>query len=476
MTTAMSIFNKGTGLYVDLYELTMAQGHFMNGKKDLPAVFDYFFRGIPYGGGYVVFAGLADLLELLERYHFDEDDCTYLSSIGFRDEFIDYLRSFKHQLTIYAPREGEIVFPNEPIIRVEGNIIEAQIIETILLNIINFESLIATKAARIRYAAGEKGVSDFGLRRAQGFAGIHASRAAIIGGIDSTSNVYSAKLFNLKVAGTQAHSWIQAYGDELEAFRQFAKIFPDRCILLVDTYNTLESGIPNAITIAKEMEARGEKLQAIRLDSGDLAYLSKRARAMLDEAGLEYVKIIASNQLDEYIIRSLDTQDAPIDGYGIGTRLITGKGEAALDGVYKIAMVGDTPLMKISDNIEKMTLPGRKKIYRYVNGSGFFNGDAVVLESEKEIEWMYHPHKPDMFKRMDKMKKEELVHKVLDNGELLIKNESPYDIAKYVKKRMAMLSEEHKRFEFPHIYKVGISKKLMDLRSKMIRDIKLEGG
>ncbi len=471
----MPILKNDTGLYVDLYELTMAQGHFLNGKKDLPAVFDYFFRGIPYGGGFVIFAGLMDLLEMLERYRFDDDDCQYLESIGFHKDFVNYLNNFRHKLTIFAPREGEIVFPNEPVIRVEGNIIEAQIIETVLLNIINFESLIATKAARIRYAANDKIVSDFGLRRAQGLAGIHGSRAAIIGGIDSTSNVFSARLFGLKPTGTQAHSWIQTYGDELEAFRQFAKVFPDKCILLVDTYNTLESGVPNAITVAKEMEARGEKLQAIRLDSGDLAYLSKRARAMLDEAGLQYVKIIASNQLDEYIIRSLDTQDAPIDGFGIGTRLITGNNEGALDGVYKIAMVGEKPLMKISDNIEKMTLPGKKKIYRYINGEGIFNGDAVMLDTEEGVDWMYHPHKPDMFKRMDTMEKEELTQKVMDGGNVIIKKESPYEIAKYVRERMHMLSDEHKRFEFPHIYKVGISKQLMELRSKLIREIKMGG-
>ncbi len=471
----MPILKNDTGLYVDLYELTMAQGHVLNGKKDIPAVFDYFFREIPFGGGYVIFAGLMDLLEMLERYRFDDDDCEYLESIGFHKEFTAYLRDFRHRLTMYAPREGEIVFPNEPVVRVEGNIIEAQIVETMLLNMLNFESLIATKAARIRHASGDKMVTDFGLRRAQGLAGIHGTRAAIIGGVNSTSNVFSAKLYGLKTAGTQAHSWIQAYGDELEAFRQFAKVFPDRCILLVDTYNTLHSGIPNAITVAKEMEARGEKLQAIRLDSGDLAYLSKHARRMLDEAGLHYVKIVASNQLDEYIIRSLHTQDAPIDGYGVGTRLITGKGEAALDGVYKIAMVGDKPLMKISDNIEKMTLPGRKKVFRYINGEGIFNGDAVVLDSEDGVDWMYHPHKPDMFKRMDTMKKEELMNKVMDCGEIVIKKESPYEIAHYVQERMKMLSDEHKRFEFPHIYKVGISKQLMELRSKMIREIKLGG-
>lgn len=469
----MSILKNYNGLYVDLYELTMAQGHFLNGKQNTQVVFDYFFRVIPYNGGYVIFAGLTDLLEMLERYRFEKEDCEYLESIGFRKEFTHYLQNFRQNLTIYSAPEGEIVFPNEPIVRVEGNIIEAQIIETVLLNILNFESLVATKASRIRYAAGERTVAEFGLRRAQGLAGIHASRAAIIGGMDTTSNVFSAKLFGLKPTGTLAHSWIQAYGDELEAFRQYARIYPDRCILLVDTYNTLESGVPNAIVVAKEMEQRGERLLAIRLDSGDLAYLSKRARAMLDDAGLHYVKIIASNQLDEYIIRSLNTQGAPIDGFGIGTRLVTGKNDAALDGVYKLAMVGDAPLMKISENIEKMTLPGRKKVFRYINGDGLFNGDAIVLDEEESIDYMYHPYKPDMFKKMESMKKEELLRKVVEAGDVIVDKKSPYEIAQYVKERMTMLSDEHKRFEFPHIYKVGISRKLMDLRSKLIREIKM---
>ncbi len=468
----MSVLERNTGLYVDFYELTMAQGHFLNGKKETRVCFDYFFRDMPFRGGYVVFAGLLDLLEFIERFRFDSDSRAYLRSIGFHASFIDYLASFTPALTIHAPIEGEIVFPNEPIVRVEGNIIAAQIVETVLLNILNFESLIATKASRIKHAAGDKPVTDFGLRRAQGLAGIHGSRAAVIGGVDSTSNVFSAKLFGLEPIGTQAHSWIQIYGDELEAFRQFAKAFPDRCTLLVDTYDTLGSGVPNAVTVAREMEKAGHRLKAIRLDSGDLAYLSKRSRRILDESGLHYVKIVASNQLDEYIIRSLREQDAPIDAFGVGTRLITGGDDASLDGVYKVSMCDGKPLMKISENVEKMTLPGMKKVWRFINDEGKFNGDAVMLEDETDIREMYHPFKPDTFKKVDPKRKQALLHKVMENGRMLIEKKSPYEIAGYVKERLNGLSDEHKRFEFPHIYKVGISRKLLDLRSGMVRDLK----
>jgi nicotinate phosphoribosyltransferase len=468
----MPILEKNTGLYVDYYELTMAQGHFLNGKKDTRVCFDYFFRDIPFKGGYVVFAGLLDLLDFIEHFRYDDESCSYLRSIGFDPSFVSYLGSFTPGLTIHAPHEGEIVFPNEPIVRVEGNIIAAQVIESALLNILNFESLIATKASRIKHAAGDKPVTDFGLRRAQGLAGIHGSRAATIGGVNSTSNVFSAKTFGLEPTGTQAHSWIQIYGDELEAFRQFAKAFPEKCILLVDTYDTLGSGVPNAITVAREMEKEGHRLRAIRLDSGDLAYFSKQARRMLDDAGLQYVKIVASNQLDEYIIRSLHEQGAPIDAFGVGTRLITGGDDAALDGVYKVSMCEGTPLMKISENVEKMTLPGIKKVWRFLNGEGIFNGDVVMLDDETDIRMMYHPFKPDMFKKVDQSRKEVLLHKVMEEGRILIDKQSPYEIAGYVKERMKGLSDEHKRFEYPHIYKVGISKKLLDLRSEMVRSFK----
>jgi nicotinate phosphoribosyltransferase len=285
----MSVLEKHAGLYTDHYELTMAQGYFLNNKKDTPACFDYFFRKNPFKGGYVIFAGLTDLLEVLEKLRFDDEDCKYLRSIGFAPEFVDYLNGFEFRADIYAPEEGEVVFPYEPVVRVEGNIIETQIVETMLLNLLNFESLIATKAARIRQAAGDRLVIDF-VRRAHGLGGVLASKAAVIGGVDSTSNVYSAFMFGLTSAGTQAHSWIQSYDDEITAFRDYARAFPKKCVFLVDTYDTLKSGIPNAITVAREMESRGEKLFGVRLDSGDLAYLSKAARKMLDDAACTTLK------------------------------------------------------------------------------------------------------------------------------------------------------------------------------------------
>jgi nicotinate phosphoribosyltransferase len=342
----MQLLKEHSGLYTDHYQLTMAQGYLLAGKQDVQACFDYFYRKNPFNGAYVIFAGLSDIIDYLENLHFSDEDCEYLDSIGFDKRFTKYLRSFTFKGSLYAPREGEVVFPLEPIIRVEGNLIEAQLIETALLNLVNFGSLIATKAHRIRMVAGDRILVDFGMRRAQGLGSILASKAAVIGGFNSTSNVYSAFAYGLESTGTQAHSWIQSYEDELSSFRAFAEAYPKRCILLVDTYDTLRTGVPNAITVAKEMETRGERLLAIRLDSGDLAYLSKRARKMLDDAGLKYVKIACSNQLDEFVIRSLLDQAAPIDLFGVGTRLVTGQDDAVLDGVYKLSVSDGNPGLK----------------------------------------------------------------------------------------------------------------------------------
>jgi nicotinate phosphoribosyltransferase len=468
----MSILEKHAGLYTDHYELTMAQGYFMNNKKDIPSSFDYFFRKNPFKGGYVIFAGLTDLIEVLENLSFDDEDCSYLISIGFAPEFVDYLQAFEFRADIYAPEEGEVVFPYEPVVRVEGNIIETQIIETMLLNMLNFESLIATKAARIRYSAGNRLFVDFGLRRAHGLGGILASKAAVIGGANSTSNVYSALMFGLASSGTQAHSWIQTYDDEISAFRDFARAFPLRCVFLVDTYDTLSSGVPNAIKAAKEMEARGNKLFGIRLDSGDLAYLSKEARKMLDVAGLDYVKIMASNQLDEYLIKSLNEQGAPIDAFGVGTKLVTGQDDAALDGVYKLSMYDNKPRLKISENPEKIILPGIKNVFRCIDDNGKFFADCIALADENDIDAVYHPQYPDKSSMVGIYKKESLFHKVMDKGRIIIDKKKPAEIAGYVQSRLGQLPEEHKRFENPHIYKVGITGKLMDLRSEIVAGIK----
>jgi nicotinate phosphoribosyltransferase len=446
----------------------MAQGYLLDGRENCPACFDYFFRKNPFNSGYTVFAGLYDLLEMVSNFNFNSNSINLLKEKGFNDEFLNYLKKFNFKGNICAPKEGEIIFANEPIVRVEGDIIEAQLIEALLLNMINFQSLIATKASRIRKAAGDRILIDFGLRRAQGLSAIHASKAAIIGGLDSTSNVFSSYAFGVDSAGTQAHSWIQSYMDELTAFRKYADSFPDHCVLLVDTYNTLSSGIPNAITVAKEMEQKGQRLFGIRLDSGDLAYLSKKARKILDDTDLDYVKIIASNQLNEYLIKSLIEQGAPIEGFGIGTSLITGQSDAALDGVYKLSMADNKARLKISDNLEKVTLPGVKKINRYYNGEGKFCGDGILLDEENNIDNIFHPLQPH--KRMDvrKLKKENLMETVMQNGKIIIDNRSVKEVSEYVKNRLSLLPDEHKRFENPHIYKVGISNKLCELRDNLI--------
>ena len=290
---------KGLGLYTDYYEICMAQGYFFCEKKNEQACFDYYFRTNPYQGGFTVFAGLQDFLELLDNFKFGEDEISFLKAQGFKPEFLEYLQNFTFTGNIYSVKEGEIVFPNEPLLKVQGNLIECQLIESLLLNILNFESLIATKAFRIKLSCKNKTFSDFGLRRAQGFGSLHASRAAIIGGASSTSNVLAGKHYNIPVSGTQAHSWIQSFHSELEAFENYVKFNPNNAVLLVDTYDTLKSGVPNAIKTAKKLEQTGNKLYGIRLDSGDLAYFSKKARKMLDDAGLNYEKIIALNKLNE---------------------------------------------------------------------------------------------------------------------------------------------------------------------------------
>ncbi|MCW9706524.1 nicotinate phosphoribosyltransferase [Fodinibius salsisoli] len=459
-------------IYTDYYELTMAQGYFLAGRKDDRASFDYFFRDNPFDGGYVIFAGLSDLIEIIENYAFHEDELAYLRAQGFRDEFLHYLQDLELNVTIQAAKEGEVVFPRAPILRVEGSIIEAQILETLILNILNFESLIATKAARIKYAAGDHKVLDFGLRRAQGFGGIQASKAAIIGGIEATSNVYSAFKHGIPASGTMAHSWIQSFEDELTAFRKYAEYYPDNCILLVDTYDTLGQGIPNAIEVARELEEAGHQLKGIRLDSGDLAYFARKARQQLDQAGLDYVKIAVSNQLDERLIKSLLNQRAPIDLFGVGTRLVTGYESPALDGVYKLASINDEPKLKVSENVEKTTLPGNKKVMRYSDAEGMFYGDGILLAEDDDGKTIHHPFYPAKHADIASFSAEPILHSVYKNGNLQIDPPTPIESAAYARKRLDKLNAEHKRFENPHIYKVGISQKLMDLRDQLIEKLK----
>jgi len=457
-----------TGTYTDLYQLTMAQVYFLTGKGGQHAIFDYFFRKIPFSGGYTIFAGLEDLLEILQDLKFSTDDIEYLKKIGLNPQFVDSLRDFRFQGSVFAANEGEIVFPDEPIIRVEGTVLEAQIVETLLLNIINFQSLIATKAARMRSVAPNKILSDFGLRRAQGLGGYHATRAAVVGGFDSTSNVKAAMDFDIPSVGTMAHAFVQCYEDELTAFREFAANRPEQCVLLVDTYDTLRSGVPNAITIAHEMDKRSQRLLGIRLDSGDLAYLSSQARKMLDVAGLGYVKITASNQLDEFVIKSLLDQHAPIDVFGVGTSLVTAPPDAALDGVYKLASLDGKPRIKLSENLKKMTLPDRKQVYRILNESNtFFGADVITLADETVTDIMHHPFEPDKSLVLKGLTKEPLLHEVMSGGKMLKDHPSLKQIASYCQQRLKMVPQEHKRFYNPHLYKVGISDKLREERNQL---------
>jgi nicotinate phosphoribosyltransferase len=466
----MPYLDQHAGLYTDHYELSMAQGYFLNGRQDTPATFDYFFRKNPFSGGFVVFAGLQDLLDTIENLAFESPELAYLSDIGFHDDFLNYLRDFRFQARLYAPPEGELVFPHEPILRVDGNLIETQLIESLVLNILNFQSLIATKTARMRMMCGDRLLIDFGMRRAQGLGAVHASKAAMLGGTSSSSNVYSGFRFGIPTSGTMAHSWVQSYDDELTAFRRFSEAFPNKCILLVDTYDTLGMGIPHAITVAREMEARGQQLLGVRLDSGDLAYFSKKARHMLDQAGLDYVKIVVSNQLDEYVIKSLNEQQAPIDAFGVGTRLVTAQPDAALDGVYKLSMSDGRPSLKISENVEKVILPAQKQVYRYFDEHGQMYADGIALQDEPAPGHIQHPHQSGKSSRVGGYRQEELLRPVFAEGQPLLKKKSYQEVNAYLQDRLSRLPGEHQRFDNPHIYKVGISDSLRDLRDKLLEE------
>ncbi|TBW27833.1 nicotinate phosphoribosyltransferase [Gramella sp. KN1008] len=464
---------KFTATYTDQYQLAMAQVYFEKGHKEHDAVFDYFFRKLPFDGGYAIFAGLENLLEVVSNLSFSGDDLDYLKKQGFKDDFLQYLRNFKFRGNIFSCTEGDVVFPTRPILQVEANIIEAQIIETMLLNLLNFQTLIATKASRIRLVAGDAKLLDFGLRRAQATGGYFATRAAMVGGFDGTSNVLAAREFGIPASGTMAHSFIQSYDDELEAFRDFAEGRPKDCVLLVDTYNTLKSGLPNAIKVAREMESRGHKLLGIRLDSGDLSYFAKQSRKMLDEAGLEYVKIAASNQLDENVIKSLLEQQAPIDVFGVGTNLVTGDPDGALDGVYKLSWSNGKPRIKISESIVKVTLPHKKQVFRIKDKKGKCIGaDAVALRDQERVEEMFHPFEPYKSMKLSEFEQEALLKKVMENGKVLIEKRPLDEIADYSLRRLAELPIEYKRFNNPHIYKIGISTKLREEREKLISSYK----
>ena len=456
-------------LLTDLYQLTMMEAYFFDGRKDDQAAFDYFFRKIPFNGGYVVFAGLSELLESLSELRFTQDDLAYLKEIGFREKFLNYLERFTFNGDVYSVEEGSIIFPNEPLLSVRGNLIECQFVETILLNTLNFNSLIATKASRMRLAAGNKILGDFGLRRSHGLGGIQASKAAIIGGFDSTSNVLAAHKFDLKPVGTMAHSYIQSYKDELTAFRKYAEAHPGKATLLVDTYDTLKSGIPNAIKIAKELEQKGDKLAGVRLDSGDLISLSLKVRKMLDEAGLKYVKIVASNQLDEYLIKNIVDEDAPIDIFGVGTNLVTGQPDAALDGVYKLSMINNRPSLKLSETDEKITLPGLKQILRHYDEENYFFTDVIINEDEEAVK-SFHPIRNELEEgKINTDKTERMLSTVMSNGRILIELQTPTELSMLVKSNLEKLPAKFKDFKNPGTFTVGLSKQLVERRNILKR-------
>jgi nicotinate phosphoribosyltransferase len=462
-----------TATYTDKYQLSMAQVYFLKGQRETKAVFDFFFRKLPFNGGYAIFAGLDDLLKTLEIFRFDQKDLEYLKEVGYHPDFLSFLKDFRFNGNIYSSREGDLVFPVRPVLQVEANIIEAQIIETILLNILNFQTLVATKASRMRRAAGDRNLTDFGLRRAQGPGGYYASRAAFIGGVNSTSNVRAARDYRIPVSGTMAHSFIQSYDDELDAFNHFAEVYTQDCVLILDTYDTLKSGLPNAITVAKKMEQRGQRLYGVRLDSGDLAYLAKESRRRLDKENLNYVKIAASNQLDEYIIKSLLDQQAPIDAFGVGTSLVTGHPDGALDGVYKLSFANGKPRIKLSENVSKITLPYQKQVFRLSeNSERFIGAEAVTIDGETDIDIMHHPMYPLKSLSLARFTKEPLLSKVMEKGRIINKPSSLDEIAKFSCQQLEKLPDEYKRFDNPHIYKIGISTKLQSERDKLVNEYK----
>jgi nicotinate phosphoribosyltransferase len=468
-----------SALLTDFYELTMLAGYFEEGMHLKPAVFDLFFRTNPFTGSYAVFAGLEPALHYLEGLRFTEDDLDYLKSLGiFKSAFLHYLRDFRFTGRVTAPPEGTVVFANEPLLTVEGTLAEAQFVETALLNIINFQTLAATKAARIRLSAGDGEVLEFGLRRAQGpDGGLSVARAAFIGGVRSTSNVWAGERFGIPVKGTHAHSWIMAFADELSAFRAYADSFPDACILLVDTYDTLKSGLPNALIVARELRERGHELFGIRLDSGDLAYLSKEARRLFDEAGFPGVKIVASNELDEYVIHSIRDEGGKIDIYGVGTRLTTcdGEGGGALGGVYKLVRFDGRPKLKVTSDIAKATLPDCKRVLRGIKRDGSFLMDVLCLKEENISSGarVYDPTNPLRNKTIPEgVTLEEMRQVVMEGGRIVMESPPLEEMADRALAQLQRLPEGSLRLFNPHRYKVAMSQGLHDLRSRLMEEIR----
>ncbi len=477
--------NMNLTLMTDLYELTMMQGYFKSGNHQT-AVFDVFYRTNPSKSAYSVMAGVEQVITYIKNLSFSVDDIQYLKDTGiFEDDFLEFLKHFKFSGNIYAIPEGSVIFPREPIMKIVAPIMEAQFIETAILNILNHQCLIATKASRVVYAAKGDGIMEFGLRRAQGpDAGIYGARAAVIGGCIGTSNVLAGKLFHVPIKGTHAHSWIMSFPDEYSAFKAYAALYPDACILLVDTYDTLKSGVPNAIRVFQEMRNSGISLSlyGIRLDSGDLAYLSKKARKMLDDAGFADAIISASSDLDEYLIDSLKTQGAAITSWGVGTNLITCKDNPSFGGVYKIAAIESDgtwiPKIKISENSEKVTNPGNKTVYRiYEKESKKIKADFIALEdeviSEDEDLLLFDPietWKKTLLKSGTFTLRKMLVP-IFENGTCVYTSPEVMDIRNYCFQELDSLWEESRRLINPHEVYVDLSLRLYKMKASLLEDI-----
>lgn len=475
----MSYGERNLTMLTDFYELTMANGYFENGMGDTISYFDLFFRNVPENGGFAIMAGLDQAIDYMNNLKFDDDDIEFLRSKGiFCEEFLTYLKNFKFKCDVWAILEGTPIFPNEPVMTVRGPAIQAQFVETMLLICINHQSLIATKANRIVRAAEGRPVMEFGSRRAQGFDGaIYGARAAYIGGCCGTACTITDKEMGTPALGTMAHSWIQMFDSELEAFRAYAKSYPKGTTLLVDTYNVLKSGVPNAITVFKEMRARGEKPAGIRIDSGDITYLSKRARQMLDDEGFPDVKIVASNSLDEYIIRDILMQGAKIDSFGVGERLITSKSEPVFGGVYKLAAIekdGEIiPKIKVSENVTKITNPDFKEVWRLFDTS---TGKAIadVLTCRGEViddtrpYVIFDPEHTYKRKLLSNFSAVKLMERIFDGGKCVYNSPSAEDIKAYCAAQLDTLWDELKRFEYPHKYYVDLSQKLWDKKNELL--------
>ena len=470
----------GDALHTDLYQINMGYAYFKDGIHERKSYFDVYFRKIPFGGGYAVFAGLEKVVEYLNSFEFTDSDIEYLAGLGYEDDYLQYLKQMKFTGSIRSVREGEIVFGNEPLIRVEAPLIQAQIIETAILNIVNYQILIATKAARIKHLCPNEPCMEFGTRRAHEFdAAVWGARAAIIGGFDSTSNVKAAKLFGIPCSGTHAHSFVQAYEDEKVAFKKYAAAHKD-CYFLVDTYDTLRSGIPTAIEVADELKDKINFL-GIRLDSGDIAYLSKEARKMLDAAGYPNAKVVASNDLDEATITHLKQEGARIDAWGIGTKLITAYDNPALGAVYKLACLEDengnmVDRLKVSENPAKLTIPGIKRVYRIINKeNGMAAGDYIALESEdvskeKSIK-LFHPTHTYLEKEVENFEARDLHVDVFKDGRQVYAIPSVQESAQYFKENKKTLWNEYLRLLNPEFYPVDLSTKCWENRNNILRKV-----